>query len=120
MNIPLDAGAMEVAEKRRYKRVPLRQPVQLQFTDLGPEEGSLSCDLSEGGVCVDLFDFVPLNTELTLRVRLAGEKIVEYVGRVAWIRKFPFADRYQAGLEFSGDKTFLAAKRQLHEFIEVL
>ncbi len=118
MNIPLDAGEMEVAEKRRYERIPFRQPVQFQSKDPAFRGGSLSCDLGEGGVRVDMFDFVPLDTELTLEIRLAIEKIVGYVGRVVWIRKFPFADRYQAGLEFSGDKSFLASKRQLHEFIE--
>ena len=119
MNIPTDTGAMEPAEKRRYSRIELRQPVQFQSTNYALERGSLSCDLSEGGVRVDTYDFLPLGTELTLHIRLAVEKIVEYVGRVVWVRKFPFADRYQVGLEFSGDKTFLAAKRQLHEFIEV-
>ena len=79
----------------------------------------MSCDLSEGGVRVDVYDFVPVNTELTLQIRVAVEKVIEYVGRVVWIRKFPFADRYQVGLEFSRDKSFLAAKRQLHGFIEV-
>ncbi len=120
MNILLDAGAMETAEKRRYRRIPLRQPVQFQSTNCGVEGGALSCDLGEGGARVDMYEFVPLNTELTLQIRLALERVIEYVGRVVWIRKFPFADRYQVGLEFSGDKTFLAAKRQLHDFIEVL
>lgn len=119
MNILTDTGAMEPAEKRRYSRIELRQPIQFQSTNCALERGSLSCDLSEGGVCVDMYDFLPMGTELTLRICLAVEKIVEYVGRVVWVRKYPFADRYQVGLEFSGDKTFLAAKRQLHEFIEV-
>ncbi len=80
----------------------------------------MSGDLSESGIRIDTYDFVPLGTELTLQVRLAIEKVVEYVGRVAWVRKFPFADRYQVGLEFSNDRSFLAAKQQLHEFVEVL
>ncbi len=119
MNIPRDAGEMETAEKRRYRRIQLRHPVQFQSQNATLAGGSLSCDLSEGGARVDTYDFLPLGTELTLQIRLAVEKIVEYVGRVVWVRKIPFADRYQVGLEFSGDKTFLAAKRQLHEFIEV-
>ena len=120
MNVPRNTGEMEAAEKRRYSRVELRQPIQFQSPHCALERGSLSCDLSEGGARVDLYDFVPLGTELTLRIRLAVERIVEYAGRVVWVRKYPFADRYQAGLEFSGDKTFLAAKRQLHDFFEVL
>jgi len=119
MNIPTDAGEMETAEKRRYRRIELRQPIQFQSQSSPLGGGSLSCDLSEGGVRVDMFDFLPLGTELTLQVRLAPEKIVEYVGRVVWARKYPFADRYQVGVEFSEDKSFLAAKRQLHGFLEV-
>ena len=120
MNIPRDTGEMETVEKRRHRRIGLRQSIQFQAQNSVLEGGSLSCDLSESGVRVDVYEFLPLGTELTLRIRLAVEKIVEYVGRVVWVRKYPFADRYQAGLEFSGDKTFLVAKRQLHEFIEVL
>lgn len=79
----------------------------------------MSCDLGEGGIRVDIYDFLPLNAEVTLRIRLAVERVIEYAGRVVWIRKFPFAERYQAGLEFSKEKSFLASKRELHEFIEV-
>lgn len=119
MNIPMDAGETDTAEKRRYKRIRVHQPVQLHPKDSALGRGSLSCDLSEGGACVDMYDFVPLGAELTLQIRLAAEKVVEHIGRVVWIRKLLFADRYQAGLEFSRDNTFLASKRQLHEFIEV-
>ena len=119
MNTLRDTGEMEAAEKRRSRRIELRQPIQFQSQNAALAGGSLSCDLSEGGVRVDMYDFVPLGTELTLNIRLAVEKIVEYVGRVVWVRKYPFADRYQVGLEFSDEKSFLAAKRQLHEFIEV-
>src|SRR3989338_9314605 len=102
MNIPLDAGATEAAEKRRYRRIQLRQPIQFQSTNCALERGALSCDLGEGGVRVDMYEFVPLNAELTLQIHLALERVIEYVGRVVWIRKFPFADRYQAGVEVSG------------------
>ncbi len=119
MNSPMDAEVMEPAEKRRYRRIQFRQPVQFQSPNSAVEGGSLSCDLSEGGVCVDVFDFVPVGSELTLQIRLAPDRIVEYVGRVNWVRKLPFAERYQVGLEFSGDRAFLTAKRQIHDFIEV-
>lgn len=120
MNIPMDAGATEPAEKRRYRRIQLRQPIQFQSQNSALEGGSLSCDLGEGGARVDMYEFVPLNTELTLRIRLAVERVIEYVGRVVWIRKLPFTDRYQVGLEFSRERSFLASKRQIHDFIEVL
>ena len=115
----MDAGEIKTVERRRYNRIEFRQAIQFQSKDPALGGGSLSCDLSEGGVRVDMYDFVPLDAELTLQIRLAVEKVIKYIGRVVWIRKFPFADRYQVGLEFSRDETFLAAKRQLHEFIEV-
>src|SRR3989338_89666 len=103
MNISLDTSEMESSEKRRYRRILLRQPVQFQSQHSALEGGSLSFDLSAGGMCVDMYDFLPLDAEVTLHVRLAIEKVVEYVGRVVWVRKYPFADRYRVGLEFSGD-----------------
>jgi len=36
---------------------------------------------------------------------------------VIWIRKFPFADRYQAGIEFSPGDTIVESKNEIHEYI---
>lgn len=87
-------------EKRLFRRVSCSQPVHFQFKDPSRFGGCLSRDLSEGGIQINLNDFVPLGTELILQIQLAPEKAVECVGRVVWVRGLPLMDRYQAGLEF--------------------
>lgn len=64
----------------------------------------MSCDLSEGGVRLAMNDFVPLGAELILQIHLAAEKVIDDVARVVWVRKIPSAERYEVGLEFSGDR----------------
>ena len=74
------------------------------FKDPAIFGGCLSCDLSEGGVRVRVGRFIPLNTELSLKIRLANENIVECVGRVAWVEKIRFGDDYMVGLDISVDE----------------
>lgn len=120
MNITIGAAETETAEKRQYKRVQFRQPIQFRSKNDAFVGGSLACDLSEGGMRVSLYDFIPLGTELILELRMNVEKVIEYFGRVVWVRKCAYADRYEIGLEFSSEKSFLPSRRQLHEFIKVI
>lgn len=101
MNITLDAAEANAAEKRRSQRISVRQPVQFQSKDSATTSGSLSCDLSEGGVRIDTFRFLGVGTELALQIRLAPDQLVERAGQVVWVRQIPFAERYEAGVKFS-------------------
>jgi len=93
------------AEKRKFIRFTHKQPVEFQFHDAGCLTGSLTGDLSAGGLRILLNDFIPLNTELMLHIWLDDGRVVESVGRVAWVRKNRFNDNYQAGLEFSANQS---------------
>ncbi len=104
-------------EKRNFQRVNRTQPVRFQLKDPSQFGGSLSCDLSEGGIRVHLNDFMPLNTELTLAIQLADESMVECPCRVAWVKKNRFSDRYQAGLEFVEADSMLDSQRKIHGFL---
>jgi len=86
-------------DKRQFRRMAHSGPVQYQFKDPSQFGGCVSRDLSEGGVHIRMNDFMPLNTELTLKIRLAGENVVECSGRVVWVEKSRFGDSYQAGLD---------------------
>ena len=106
-----------VDERRSFHRFHRAQPVWFQLKDPSQFGGSLSCDLSEGGIRVHLRDFIPLNTELTLQIQLADESIVECPCRVAWVEKNRFNDRYQAGLEFVEADSILDSQRKIHGFL---
>lgn len=104
-------------DKRQFHRMLYTEPVQYQFNDPGQFGGCVARDLSEGGVRIYMNDFVPLNTELTLKIRLADENIIECTGRVVWVEKSRFGDSYQAGLMFSQDGSVLSNQRKIYGFL---
>ena len=104
-------------EKRQFRRMLHSQSVKYQFKDPSQFGGCVSRDLSEGGVRVRLSNFVPLNTELTLKIRLADENIVECASRVIWVEKSRFGESYQAGLEFAGDEAIFNNQEKIHGFL---
>lgn len=104
-------------DRRQFRRTVHSEPVQYQFKDPSRFGGCVSKDLSEGGVRIRMNDFMPLNTELTLKIRLAGENVVECSGRVVWVEKSRFGDNYQAGLMFSGDESILSNKKKIYGFL---
>lgn len=79
--------------------------------------GSLSCDLSEGGVRVRLSEFIPINTPVTVSIRLADERMAECLARVAWVEKARFGDYYQAGLAFYGNESTVDVQQKIRGFL---
>jgi len=105
-------------EKRNFKRVRWNEPVEFRFKDPFKYGGCLSKDLSLGGIRIQISEFLPLNSELSLQVRLVNHKVVDCTGRVVWVEKLPFVDRYQAGLEFSEDDSIFDSRKKINHFIE--
>lgn len=108
---------MSMVERRVFRRVEFREAVEIQGRDMGLGQGGLAADLSEGGLRVNLFEFVPLDAELAVYIRISPEQIVEQTGRVVWVKKMPFADRYQLGLEFVAGNTPLESREAIHRFV---
>jgi len=88
------------AERRRFTRKRLDEPVRFEFKDPGRYGGCLSADISQGGIRINFNEFVPLGTDLYLKVQISPEKVVDCVGKVVWVEKHRFLDRYQVGVEF--------------------
>lgn len=104
-------------DKRQFCRMIHSEPVQYQFKDPSQFGGCVSKDLSEGGVRILLNDFVPLNSELSLKIRLADESIIESTGRVVWVERSRFGETYQAGLDFSQDESSLSNQKKICGFL---
>ncbi len=107
-----------IEEKRLFRRVSCGQPVHFQSKDPAQFGGCLSRDLSEGGIQINLNDFIPLGTELNLQIQLAPERAVECVGRVVWVRGLPLMDRYQAGLEFLQGGFLWDSKKEIRGLVQ--
>ena len=92
-----------VEEKRRHKRVESSFPVQyrnLRKAGVMPA-GSMTQNLSEGGVCFKSNEFVSLACRLVVEISLPNiPKPVKAISKVAWIRKIPSTDQYELGNQF--------------------
>ena len=104
-------------DKRQFRRMIHSEPVQYQFNDPSRFGGCVSKDLSGGGVRILLNDFIPLNTELSLKIRLAGDSIIECIGRVVWVEKSRFEETYQTGLDFSQDESSSSNQKKIYGFL---
>jgi len=93
----------DVQEKRRFKRVASNIAVQyknLRKTSELPI-GSVSKNLSEGGVCFKSGEFISLACRLVLEINLpTTPKPIKAISKVAWIRKLPAGDEYELGNQF--------------------
>ena len=106
-------------EKRKFRRVDFREPINYQFSAGKDFGGCLSCDLSKGGIRVSFNGFIPLGTEVTINIKLPqAPGFINIRGKVAWVRQLPFSDRYQVGLKFEESNVSLKAKENIAGYVK--
>ena len=92
-----------VEEKRKFKRLESTFPIQyrnLRKAGVIPA-GSITRNLSEGGVCFKSSEFISLACRLVLEISLPNAtRPVKAISKVAWIRKVPASDQYELGNQF--------------------
>ena len=92
-----------MANQRQYPRFPFRQAVGYQMGE-APSSGSLSGDISEGGLRLTVSEFIPLHTIVRLNIRLTDPvRVVPAKGKVVWVREDPQAERFDVGIAFIVD-----------------
>ena len=107
----------EIAGKRRFRRVEFRDPVNYRFREKSNFGGCLAYDISEGGMRINFFDFVPLNTEMNFQVKLSAiPKLVDVKGHVVWLQQVPYSDRYQIGIQFSQSDVF--SREEIRSYVK--
>lgn len=90
-------------EKRKSPRFRLGAPVEYRALRGSPEtkRGSLSSDISVGGVRFITEEFLSLTARMVLDVTLPlPERPFSAVSKIAWIRKLPAGDKYEVGSQF--------------------
>lgn len=90
-------------DKRRYKRVESVLPVQFRNLRKAsePANGTLTHNLSEGGVCFMSKDFISLACRLVVEINLPTlPKPIKAISKIAWIKKIPTNDQYMLGNQF--------------------
>ena len=89
--------------KRRFKRVESVLPVQFRNLrkDTDSASGTVSHNLSEGGVCFMTKEFISLACRLVVEITLpALPKPIKAISKIAWIKKIPTNNQYMLGNQF--------------------
>ena len=117
----MPAGRQESqVEKRRCSRVSYREAVQYHLGEIGQGGGSVARDLSETGLRLQLDSFVPVNARINLEIPLGeakGARVMTIQGRVAWVGRIRYSDRYQVGLEFNQSDLEIKLKEEFFQYL---
>lgn len=90
-------------DKRRHNRLESTLPLRYKNlkTPANSVTGSLTRNISEGGVCFESSEFISLACRLVLEINLPTlPKPIKAISKVAWIRKLPTNDLYELGNQF--------------------
>lgn len=89
-------------ERRRFQRIDSNLPLKyknLRTTTL--PMGSLTKDISEGGVSFKTSEFISLACRLVVELNLPTvPKPIKAISKVAWIKKLSSGDQYEMGNQF--------------------
>lgn len=110
-------------EKRRFRRVNFKKPLEFQTVEQRDGQpclvkaATVSCDISEDGLRLYTYDFVPLGQELVLHFYLSEDIPLKVSGKVVWVQKIPHGEMYQVGIKFVENKETAAVKQALQNYI---
>jgi c-di-GMP-binding flagellar brake protein YcgR len=89
-----------IEEKRRFPRVLLDKGVNYSVEGSNEVNNGISRDISNGGLRLLLFKFVPKDKKITMELQL-NEDFIKTSGIVVWNRELSFSGRYEIGIKFS-------------------
>lgn len=110
-------------EKRQFRRISFKKPLEFQTVehrDGQPcllQAATVSCDISEAGLRLYIYDFIPLGQELIFHFYLSEEVPLKISGKVVWEQKVPHGEMYQIGIKFIENKETAAVRQQLQNYI---
>jgi c-di-GMP-binding flagellar brake protein YcgR len=98
-------------EKRRFPRLDMAvdvlwKKVNLEKASAGFGDPNQTRNISEGGICLIVYDEVNVGDQLSLDIRLPTQQVIHAVGRVVWSSPFELITdqdtrkRCDIGIEF--------------------
>ena len=105
-------------DKRRFRRITFKEPVQFRTRGHSEPEGCVGCDLSEVGIRLYSHNFIPIKEEMALTLQVDAEKQIDLQGRVVWVQRVPHSEYYQLGLEFASQQPDNQSQKKLQEYIQ--
>ena len=97
--------------RRQFVRVPFYQPVGYQKHEESPLEGSVAGDISQGGLKLNVNQFLALNTIIELQIRFPGQnRVISAHAKVVWTREVPYQeDRWEIGVQLISNEPSVSA-----------
>ena len=91
-----------VVEKRRFQRMDSNLPLRYKNIKTATVPmGSLTRDISEGGIRFKTNEFISLACRLVVEVSLPTmQRPIRAISKVAWIRKLSSGEQYELGNQF--------------------
>lgn len=90
-------------DRRRFNRLERHLPLQFRNIEKNRPEmsGSLTRDISGGGIRFVSNDFLPVQTSVGLQLSLESNlHTLPATARVVWVQKLPYNENFMIGLEF--------------------
>ncbi|MBI4309375.1 MAG: PilZ domain-containing protein [Candidatus Omnitrophica bacterium] len=88
-------------DKRQCPRFSFKESIAYQTAQEVPLAGSLSADISQGGVRIRIQEFIALRTVVHLKIHLTNPaRVVPVKGEVVWVREVPHSESYDVGIRF--------------------
>ena len=103
--------------KRTSTRARFTDPVQYEELEINVAGGSVGFDISEGGIRIKFNEYVPVGTVVTLYIHFK-EAIIQCSGRIRWMKKYPYSDHYQAGLQFESGDNFFDSRKRINRYVQ--
>ena len=98
----MEARTDNVVEKRRFQRIDSN--LSLRYKNIKTATvpmGSLTKDISEGGVRFKTNEFISLACRLVVEITLPTmQRPIKAISKVAWIRKLSSGEQYELGNQF--------------------
>ena len=98
----IDNGSSNFTERRRSQRIDSSLPVRYRNLKTATVPvGSLTKNISEGGVRFKTSEFVSLACRMVVEITLPTiQRPIKAISKVAWIRRMPSGDQYELGNQF--------------------
>ncbi len=112
------------AEKRRFPRHPISSPIRYQQVKSKSFSGSITVDISEGGICFLAGLFIPKGFSIQFTIPVT-DRVFNIEGKTAYATFVDNIGFYRTGIEFQNADIFFRTKfseqvSQIQEYREKL
>ena len=90
-----------MTDKRKFNRILESAEITYRSLSKVKTKGTLSKDISKGGLKFIVREFIPKDSMLKIKINLKKIPLsFETTGKVKWIRRIPNSERFDIGVEF--------------------